>query len=104
MFLVNGERQWINCRNNTREDINKWVNLLKGQNGDTSTTVYRKMWHTDQPSIQGAWTPFTGKNPAHNLVEFPKIELAGALNQEQTATEELMKLYQADDMNKKESL
>lgn len=61
------------------------------------------MWHTDQPSIQGAWTPFTGKNPAYNLVQFPEYSLSEALNKGRTATEELIKLYQADQMDKKDS-
>ena len=61
------------------------------------------MWHTDLPTIQGAWTPFTGKNPAYNLVQFPKDDLSEVLQKERTATEELIKLYQADQISKKDS-
>ena len=58
------------------------------------------MWHTDQPSIQGAWTPFTGKNPALNLVNLPQNELFETLNKEQTATEKLLEIYQAKQIEK----
>jgi large subunit ribosomal protein L43 len=51
------------------------------------------MWHTDQPSIQGAWTPFTTKNPLHNLVVYPSEDLAQPLVAEQSATEKLIELF-----------
>lgn len=94
LFTVNGDRQWINCRNNTNEEISKWVNLLRLQSGDTSSIRYRKTWQTEQPTIQGVWTPFTSQNPAFNLVEFPEQELSELLNKEQSATEKLLQLVE----------
>jgi large subunit ribosomal protein L43 len=52
------------------------------------------MWHTDVPSIQGAWTPFTPKNPLHNLVVYPSEELSKPLAEEKSATERLIELFE----------
>lgn len=92
-FSVNGERQWVNCRDHANEEIIKWINLLRGQNGDSSSFRLRKMWHTDQPSIQGPWTPFTHKSPELNLVVFPDKKLSKPLDIEKTATDKLLELF-----------
>lgn len=73
LISVDGQQHTIFCRNYTREEVNKWIELLKTQVGDYSALRFRKMWHTDHPSIQGPWTPFTFKDPALNLVEFPDV-------------------------------
>ncbi|CAO1419846.1 unnamed protein product [Diamesa hyperborea] len=99
---LNGDRQWINCRNNTNEEISKWVNLLRLQSGDTSSIRYRKTWQTEQPTIQGVWTPFTSKNPAFNLVEFPEQKLSELLNKEQSATEKLLQLVEQNQVQAKD--
>lgn len=94
MILVSGEREWVCCRNNTREEMNKWIKLLRTQNGPSSSMRLRKMWHTDVPSIQGPWTPFTLKHPETNLVIYPNEELSKPLNVEKSATEILMEMFQ----------
>ena len=68
--------------------------MLRGQNGDSSSLRLRKMWHTDKPSIQGPWTPFTHKNPALNLVVFPSEELSKPLDVQKTATDTLIELFE----------
>lgn len=93
MFAVNGERHWINCRGQSNEEIIKWVDLLRGQNGNSSAFRLRKMWHTEKPSIQGPWTPFTHKNPELNLVVFPDEKLSQPLDIETSATEKLLELF-----------
>lgn len=95
-MLVNGGREWLNCRNSTKEDILKWIELLKTQNGPSSTMRLRKMWHTDVPSIQGAWTPFMLRSPEMNLVTFPSEEYSTPLDIEQSATEKLLELYKEE--------
>lgn len=94
LFAVNGDRQWVNCRNNTSEEIRKWIELLRGQNGDSSALRLRKMWHTDRPSIQGPWTPFTHRSPELNLVTFPQANLSRPLDVKQSATEKLIELFE----------
>lgn len=66
---------------------------MRGQNGNSSATRLRKMWHTDKPSIQGPWTPFTHKSPELNLVVFPDEKLSKPLDVETTATEKLLELF-----------
>lgn len=90
---VNGEKTWISCHNLTKEEIIKWMNLIRTQAGDTSGIRYRKLQHTDFPSIQGPWTPYTFRDPALNLAEFPNEDLSKVLRQPKTATENLVELF-----------
>lgn len=70
------------------------MHLLKTQAGNHEGHRYRKLQLTDHPSIQGPWTPFTFRDPALNLLEFPNQDAAQALDQPKTATEELMEMFQ----------
>lgn len=66
---------------------------MKTQNGEAGAMRYRKMWHTDIPSIQGPWTPYTHKSPELNLVTYPNENLSKALQLEPTATEKLIEMF-----------
>jgi len=70
---VNGDRQWMEVANYSREDIIKWMELLRTQFHNGSSLRLRKLWHTEFPSIQGPWTPFTFRNPMLNLTQFPNV-------------------------------
>lgn len=83
----------MTCRGQSNEEIIKWVDLLRGQNGNSSAYRLRKMWHTDKPSIQGPWTPFTHKSPEVNLVVFPDEKLSQPMDVQTTATEKLLELF-----------
>jgi len=96
---LNGERQWINCRNYEANEIRKWLELLRTQHGEAGATRFRKMWHTDIPSIQGPWTPWTHRSPAENLVMYPDIESSTAVKLEPTATEKLIELFKQQKLN-----
>ena len=52
----------------------------------------RKTWHTDTPSIQGMWTPFTNKDTRLNVTQFPSEELSRFQPTEQSATEKILRL------------
>ncbi|XP_066581596.1 large ribosomal subunit protein mL43 [Prorops nasuta] len=95
---LNGETQWVSVHDYSREDIVKWMELLKNQFHESSAIRLRKLWHTDFPSIQGPWTPFTFSDPALNLTEYPNSELSKALKSEPTATEELIRLFKAQQL------
>ena len=69
---MNGNEQHIHCVNYTKDECAKWVNLLKTQSGN-EIIRYRKHWHTDKPSIQGPWTPFTNREPEQNTYNFPEV-------------------------------
>lgn len=61
----------------------------------------RKLWHTDIPSIQGPWTPYTFREPKMNLMKFPNEELSKAPVYEKTATEKLMEIFKKEQSMKK---
>ncbi|XP_030751572.1 39S ribosomal protein L43, mitochondrial [Sitophilus oryzae] len=90
---LNGDTQWVNARNFTEDEILKWLKLLKSQSSDRTGIRLRKLIHTDFPSVQGPWTPYTFRDPQLNKVEFPCPELTGPFINETSATEELLELY-----------
>lgn len=71
----------------------KWLNLLRGQSGQSVGMRLRKLWHTDNPSIQGPWTPYTFRDPALNLVEFPNADFSKSLEKPRTGQDELVELF-----------
>lgn len=91
---MNGDREWKSCRDNSGEEISKWVELLKNQNGSSSALRYRKLFHTESPSIQGVWTPFTHRNPEFNVATFPNPSLSRPVDVEKSATERLIEIFQ----------
>lgn len=93
-ITVNGDRHWINCRNNSNDEIIKWIELLRGQNGNSGDLRLRKMWQTNKPSIQGPWTPFTHRHPSMNLVQFPDEILSKPVDIEKSATEHLIEIFE----------
>lgn len=92
-ILVNGDKQWISCKDLTKEEIIKWMELIRTQAGNTTGMRYRKLSHTDFPSIQGPWTPYTFRDPALNLAEFPNDELSKPAVVPRTATEDLIEMF-----------
>jgi large subunit ribosomal protein L43 len=95
---LNGGRQWMSVANYSRDDIIKWMELLRTQIHNSSALRLRKMWHTDFPSIQGPWTPFIFKDPKLNLAQFPNKELGAAIKYHPTATEQLIELLKAQQL------
>lgn len=70
---MNSDRQWLEVANYSREDVVKWMELLRTQFHDGPSLRLRKLWHTEFPSIQGPWTPFLFRNPMLNLTQFPDV-------------------------------
>lgn len=91
---LNGDRHWICLRDSNQEDVVKWVNLLRTQNGNSSATRLRRLNHTELPSIQGAWTPYTHANPALNTTTFPAEELSRPVDIEKSATDILLEYFE----------
>jgi hypothetical protein len=89
---VNGDRRWMSMNKRSDEEILKWINLLSLQAGNTEPIRYRKNWHTESPSIQNPWTPFTHQNPVDNLQSYPSESAGTILESKETATEKLMRL------------
>lgn len=91
---LNGERHWLPVRSFTEEQLTKWIDLMRTQNMNTSAMRMRKHWHTDCPSIQGPWTPFTYQPQEITAATFPDEKLSQPLDQAETATEKLLEMFQ----------
>lgn len=65
----------MNVSDYSRNDIVKWMELLRTQIHDSPSVRLRKLWHTEFPSIQGPWTPFTFRDPKLNVAKFPNVSL-----------------------------
>ncbi|XP_023014744.1 mitochondrial ribosomal protein L43 [Leptinotarsa decemlineata] len=100
---LNGDQQWLSCRNFTREEIMKWLNLFKTQQKNHTGTRIRKLFHTDHPSIQGPWTPFTFRNPALNLAVFPNEKLSEPENLDKSSVDELVELFKKQKLEELEN-
>ncbi|XP_017889600.1 39S ribosomal protein L43, mitochondrial [Ceratina calcarata] len=97
---LNGETHWNCVGNYTREDIVQWMELLRTQYHEGPALRLLKLWHTEFPSIQGPWTPFTFKDPSLNQKQFPDKKLAEPAELKPTATEELIRLFKEQEAAK----
>lgn len=86
---LNGQREVISCHNFTSQEMIKWLNLYTTRSG-IPLKRYLKMWHTECPSIQGVWSPFTNMDPTLNITQFPSKKLSSPVWEEKSATEELL--------------
>lgn len=100
---VNGDTHWLTIENHSEQEVAKWVGVLLTQNGNSSALRLRKLWHTDCPSIQGPWTPFTHKNPNLNLIVYPDENLSKPMDVEETATEKLIELFKKQKLQDSQS-
>lgn len=57
---VNGNSRVVSVRNMTVEQVSNHISLLRSASG-IKIVKLPKPWHTDNPSIQGNWTPFLYK-------------------------------------------
>nr|CAG4635128.1 EOG090X0FS9 [Alona affinis] len=89
---LNGEREYMSCNNFTRGEIIKWIGYLTTRSG-IPTMRFRRYQHTDYPTIQGVWTPFTHQAPEINLAKFPHDPLSKPENADITATEQLLEIF-----------
>ena len=91
-FSVNGNRVTFSVQNQNKEEISKWIEYMRTRSGVNIQRI-RKPWHTENPSIQGTWHPFTNKDPAINLATFPDKNLGETIAYSLSATE-ILKLKQ----------
>lgn len=99
---LNGDRHWLCVRSHSEEQLTKWIDLMLTQSKNSSAVRMRKHWHTDWPSIQGAWTPFTHQHPELATATFPNTKLAQPVDIEETATDKLLKIFEQQKLEEKE--
>nr|CAG4642120.1 EOG090X0FS9 [Eurycercus lamellatus] len=89
---LNGEREYLSCHEFNRAEVLKWISYLTTRSG-IPTMRFRKYQHTDYPTIQGVWNPFTHQAPELNLAQFPHETLSKPIHMEPTATEQLVEIF-----------
>lgn len=99
---LNGERHWLCVRSFTEQQLSKWIDLMRTQNENSSAVRRRKHWHTDWPSIQGAWTPFTHQHPECTDATFPNQKFSAPLDQKPTATDLLLEMFKNQQLTDKQ--
>ncbi|XP_014248775.1 39S ribosomal protein L43, mitochondrial [Cimex lectularius] len=92
---LNGQKDYINCHNFSKEEVYKWINLFTQRSGK-EVMRYRKNWQTNNPSIQGIWTPTKFRDPKLNLTVFPIEGLNGPKNPKPTATQLLLEMFEKE--------
>lgn len=85
---LSGDRQWIPLSNCDRDRVNWWIHSLLTQQGDPQWRLLKQM-HTDSPSVQGIWTPFTNKPLDRTLRTYPDDDLVEMEYPQMTATEQI---------------
>ncbi|XP_064603450.1 large ribosomal subunit protein mL43-like [Liolophura sinensis] len=88
---LNGNAHTIHAQMLSEEELCKWVDYLHSRSGVPLVRL-RKMWHTDNPSIQGVWHPFLNKDTALNVTSLPDPELSQFHSKKQSATEKLLEM------------
>ena len=72
-YTVNGTKRSVQLSGLDREEVFKQVELLRTQSGNDIVRI-RRAQHTDFPSVQGTWHPFSNKPTNLNVTDFPTSE------------------------------
>ncbi|XP_070539914.1 large ribosomal subunit protein mL43-like [Ptychodera flava] len=67
---LNGNLRKVEALKMSKDEIKTKVELLRAQSG-LDVVRMRKPMHTDNPTIQGLWNPFTNKASHLNIETFP---------------------------------
>jgi large subunit ribosomal protein L43 len=87
---LNGTSHWCNLRLFTHQQVKQWVHYYVNRSGD-QIKRYRKMIHTDHPSVQGHWTPFLYLPGELNVTEFPNADRGAFVPEVLSASEQLLR-------------
>uniref|UniRef100_A0A1B6MVF2 Large ribosomal subunit protein mL43 n=1 Tax=Graphocephala atropunctata TaxID=36148 RepID=A0A1B6MVF2_9HEMI len=98
---LNGGEEYIGTNNMSKEEIARWIHWMRTKSGYQDMR-YLSYWHTDSPTVQGVWSPFTHRDPALNVATFPMSENPTAERQPPSATELLLELYQQQQQQQSE--
>nr|CAG4644382.1 EOG090X0FS9 [Lepidurus arcticus] len=90
---LNGEREILSLKNMSREEVLKWLEFIRCKSG-SPIIRFRKPHHTDFPTIQGVWTPFTYQNPENNVAVYPNESLSQPVVMPRSATEQLLEIFE----------
>lgn len=89
--FLNGETDFKSVPCKSRDEIIKWVEYMRNRSG-FPIARFIKHCHTDCPSIQGPWTPYTNKPSYLNVATFPNEQRVEIKSFFPSATEQLLEL------------
>jgi len=89
---LNGGREWMSLDCMERNEVYKWLDIHRTKAGYPDMH-FKNYQHSDIPSIQGFWTPFTHKPADRAVLSYPQESLNTPLNLKPSTTEIVSKLY-----------
>lgn len=89
---MNGNEVQLNVAKQSAGEVCQWLEHLRCRSGEDILRL-RKTWHTDTPSIQGIWTPFTNLDPQLAVTSLPDEKLSRRAAPE-SATDFVLKVAQ----------
>jgi len=92
LVAVNGNQIQLNVAKQTAGEVCQWLEHLRCRSGEDIVRL-RKTWHTDTPSVQGIWTPFTNLDPHLAVTSLPDEKLSRRAAPE-SATDYVLKMAQ----------
>lgn len=88
---LNGHTQYKSFPKHPKDEIVKYVEFIRTQSGYPISRFIKNI-HTETPSIQGAWNPFTHKPSWLNTTEFPCEKLSKADTFFPSATQQVLEI------------
>ncbi|XP_043569003.1 39S ribosomal protein L43, mitochondrial isoform X1 [Chiloscyllium plagiosum] len=73
LTVVNGSMREEPLNRKTAEQVGQLIQKMASQSGLDIIRI-RKPYHTDNPSIQSQWTPFTNKPSVLNMHDFEQVK------------------------------
>lgn len=95
---LNGNWHWMNLRDMKADQMLEWLNYHVERSGEELKRL-RKPSHTDWPSIQGVWTPYTNLPPHLATTQWPNKERGEFTSNLTTGTEQVLKLQKENELN-----
>ena len=75
VFVVDGKSVQFYVENQSASELCQWIEHLRCRSGSEIVRL-RKTWHTDTPSVQGIWTPFTHLSSRTAVTSLPNDSLS----------------------------
>lgn len=88
---LNGAEHYLNFHRMSAAQVEAWIHWFLTRSGYELYKLHRPIT-TYRPSIQGIWTPFTFRDSAVNVAQFPSEQLGTHIGKQPSATEQLVEI------------
>ncbi|CAG5125976.1 unnamed protein product [Candidula unifasciata] len=92
--FLNGRREAMGMSGKQPLEICKWTEHMRTRSGVEIVNLVKNL-HTDNPSTQGIWHPFTFADPALAATKFPSDQQSKILVKGKTATDFVLEEFNA---------